>query len=90
LFTHTVYRKVSKCQCSVHDCREFRNLSSNPCFTGRNVSLYLRAPDNITGGVSLTNISVTFIEATECDQLSTQVRKTNILAMNEWTLLLFG
>jgi len=54
------------------------------------VSLYLRAPDNIAGGVSLTNISVTFIEASECDQLSTQVRKTNILDMNEWTLLLLG
>jgi len=88
-FTHIVYRKVSKCRCSVHNCREFRNLSSNLCFTGRKVSLYLTEQDNITGGVPLMNINVTFIEASECDKLSTQVRKTNVPAMNEWTLLLF-
>ena len=83
MFTHIVYRKVAKCQCYDHDCREFRNLTSNPRFTGHNVSLYLRALDNIAGGVPLTNISITFIEASECDQLSTQVRKTDVLAMNE-------
>lgn len=70
--------------------KEFRNLSSNPCFTGRKVSLYLRTLDSIVGGLPLTNISIIFIEASECDQLSTQVRKTNILATNEWTLLLYG
>lgn len=78
-----MYRRVTKCQCSVHDCREFRNLSSSPCFTGRKVSLYLEARDDIAGDVPLTNINITFIEASECDQLITQVRKTNILAMNE-------
>lgn len=46
------------------------------------MSLYLRAADNIAGGVPLANISITFIEASECDQLSIQVRKTNVLAMN--------
>jgi len=54
------------------------------------VSLNLRAQDNITGDVPLVAINITFIEASECDKLSTQVRKTNVLAMNEWKLLLFG
>jgi hypothetical protein len=90
LFTHIVCRKFSNCQCSYHDSREYRNFSSYPCFTGRNESLYLRPLDNIARVVPLTIINSTFIKASECDQLSIQVRKTNVLALNEWTLLLFG
>jgi len=54
------------------------------------MSLYLKAPDNIGGDVLLTNISITFIDVSECDQMSTRVRKTNVLAMNKWILLLYG
>ena len=54
------------------------------------MSLYLTAQDNLTGGVPLMDINITFIEASECDKLSTQVRKTNVPGMNGWTLLLFG
>ena len=46
------------------------------------MSLNLTTQDNITDSVPLMNINITFIEASECDKLSTQVRKINVLAMN--------
>lgn len=47
----------------------------------------VRALDDIAGAVPLMVVNVTFIEASECEQFSAKVGKTNFLHMNE---LLFG
>lgn len=47
------------------------------------MSLDLRALDSIADVVPLTIINVTFTEASKCDQLSTQVRKIDVLRMDE-------
>jgi len=61
-------------------------LSSNSCFTGSKASFYLKTLYDLL----LTNISITMIYWRNCDEVSNQVRKTNVVAMNVWTFLLFG
>ena len=67
-------------QCSVHDRRQLYNLFSNPYFTDGSIFWDNLLKDITSFWIRHVFLHFFIIEASECDQLSDKVRKTNLLA----------
>ena len=81
---HTLCNVRFQSQCSVHDRRQLCNLCSNPCFTDHSKIWVRLVKDGSSFWATTIHMLFKLIEASECDQLSDEVRKTNLLArMNE-------